>query len=49
LWDIIWRHNPALFPQGINLIIMDIVNNDATNNIELICPTNHYSNEFYNP
>ena len=49
LWDIICRPNPALFPQGINLIIMDIVNNDATNNIELICPTNHYSNEFYNP
>lgn len=49
LWDIICRPNPALFPQGINLIIMDIVNNDSTNNIELICPTNHYSNEFYNP
>jgi hypothetical protein len=49
LWDIICRPNPLLFSQGINLIIMDIVNNDATNNIELICPTNHYSNEFYNP
>jgi len=49
LWDIICRPNPALFSQGINLIIMDIVNNDSTNNIELICPTNHYSNEFYNP
>ena len=49
LWDIICRPNPALFSQGINLIIMDIVNNDSTNNIELLCPTNHYSNEFYNP
>jgi len=49
IWDIISRPNPRLFPQGINLIIMEIVNNDITNNIELICPTNHYSNEFYNP
>jgi len=49
LWDIICRPNPKLFQRGINLIIMEIVNNDATNNIELICPTNHYSNEFYNP
>jgi len=49
LWDIICKPNPQLFPQGINLIILEIVNNDTTNNIDLICPTNHYSNEFYNP
>ena len=49
LWDIICKPNPALFPKGMNLIIMEIVNNDITNNIELICPTNHYSNEVYNP
>jgi hypothetical protein len=49
LWDIICVPNPALFVKGLNLIIMEIVNNDITNNIELICPTNHYSNEIYNP
>ena len=48
LWDIICRPNPEIFLQGINLIILEIVNNDTTNNIDIICPTNHYSNEFYN-
>ena len=47
LWDIICSPNPNLFPSGINLIILDIPNNDITNNIEIICPSNHYSNEFY--
>jgi hypothetical protein len=32
---------------GINLIIFRISNNDITNNVELICPTNHYSNNLY--
>ena len=47
LWDIICSPNNALFSKGLNLIIIEIVNNDSTNNIELICPTNHYSSEFY--
>jgi hypothetical protein len=47
LWDIICKPNPKLFPQGINLVILEISNNDTTNNVELICPTNHYSSEFY--
>jgi len=49
LWDIICRPNPGIFSKGCNLIIMEIVNNDITNNVELICPTNHYSSEVYNP
>ncbi len=49
LWDIICRPNPGIFSKGCNLIIMEIVNNDITNNVELICPTNHYSSETYNP
>jgi len=49
LWDIICRPNPGVFSKGCNLIIMEIVNNDITNNVELICPTNHYSSESYNP
>lgn len=47
LWDIICKPNPKIFPQGINLVILEIANNDTTNNVELICPTNHYSSEFY--
>jgi len=47
LWDIICSSNIFIFPLGINLIIFRISNNDITNNVELICPTNHYSNSLY--
>ena len=47
LWDIISKPNPKLFTKGVNLIIFKIPNDDITNNVELLCPTNHYSNEFY--
>jgi len=47
LWDIICKPNEYLFQSGINLVILEIPENDITNNVELICPTNHYSNEFY--
>jgi hypothetical protein len=47
LWDIVCEANPKLFPQGLNLVILNIPNNDTTSNIEIVCPSNHYSNEFY--
>ena len=47
LWDIISMPNKYLFPTGINLVIFQIPNNDITNNVQLLCPTNHYSSEFY--
>ena len=40
LWDCICEDNPTLIRGGINLIILEIVNNDITENIKLICPTN---------
>jgi hypothetical protein len=43
LWDLICIPNKNLFEGGINLIILEIPENDTTNNIELVCPTNHYS------
>jgi hypothetical protein len=43
LWDIISLPNPQLFEKGINLIILNIPDNDITNNVDFICPTNHYS------
>jgi len=43
LWDLISIPNPFLFDAGINLIILEIPEDDSTNNIELVCPTNHYS------
>jgi hypothetical protein len=44
LWDIISRPNPKLFVDGLNLVILQISNRDITNNIEVLCPTNHYTN-----
>ena len=48
LWDIICKPNAKLFTQGINLIVLEIAYNDITDNINFICPTNHYSAELYN-
>ena len=36
-----------LFEEGINLLIFSNPNDDITNKIQLICPTNHYSDNFY--
>lgn len=47
LWDIITTPNKNLFPNGVNLVIFQIPNDDITNNIQILCPTNHYSTEFY--
>ena len=47
LWDLVCIPNPKLFEAGINLIILEIPENDITNNIELVCPTNHYSVHTY--
>ena len=47
LWDIISMPNKYLFPTGVNIVIFQIPNNDITNNVQLLCPTNHYSTEFY--
>ena len=47
LWDIICLPNPNLFPNGVNMILLEVVNNDTTNNVELICPTNVYSSSKY--
>ena len=49
LWDIFCMPNKNLFPNGVNLVIFQIPNDDITNNVQLLCPTNHYSNEFFEP
>ena len=46
LWDIITT-NTKIFPNGINMIILEIPEDDSSNNIDLVCPTNHYSNNAY--
>jgi hypothetical protein len=47
LWDIVTMPNKYLFPNGVNLVIFQIPDDDITNNVSLLCPTNHYSSEFY--
>ena len=47
LWDIISMPNKYLFPNGVNMVIFQLPKDDITNNVQLLCPTNHYSNEFY--
>ena len=47
LWDLVCMPNPGIFEEGINLIILEIPEDDATNNIELVCPTNHYTSHAY--
>ena len=35
-----------LFVNGLNLIILELPRNDITDNVNLLCPSNHYSNNF---
>ena len=44
LWDLICDKNKLLFPEGVNLIILEIPQDDITSNVNIICPTNFYSN-----
>lgn len=48
LWDIVSMPNKDLFPNGINLVIFEIPEDDVTGNVEIVCPTNHYSSVLYN-
>jgi hypothetical protein len=47
LWDIICIPNPLLFEKGLNLVVLEMPEDDITNNIDLACPTNHYSAHRY--
>ena len=50
IWDFVTKpkeNGGLLFNEGINLLLFSNPNDDMTNKIELICPTNHYSDDFY--
>lgn len=47
LWDAVIDNNPKLMRDGFNLVIMEIPDNDITNNVHMICPTNSYSSSNY--
>jgi hypothetical protein len=39
--------NQYLFPKGMNLVILQLPDDDITNNVQILCPTNHYAKSFY--
>jgi hypothetical protein len=47
LWDVVSTPNPNIFPKGINLVIMETPNNDTTDNVDVLCPTNAYSKNLF--
>jgi hypothetical protein len=47
LWDIVTQPNPKLFKNGNNIILIQIPDDDTTNNVQVICPTNAYSGEVF--
>lgn len=49
LWDMMVDANPRLMKDGLNLVICEMVDNDITDHIELLCPTNSYTSSIYNP
>ena len=46
LWDFVSNY---LYTSKINVVIFRIPDNDLTDNIEIICPTNHYSENIFDP
>ena len=49
MWEAFSMKNPKLMKNGLNLAILDIPQDDMTNNINLICPTSNYTIPIYDP
>jgi hypothetical protein len=47
LWDIVTSDDSKILSKGINLVIIEIIESDITDNIQILCPTNSYSDKFY--
>ena len=50
IWDFVCRpmdKGGVLFENGINMLILNSPDDDITDKIQLICPTNHFSDEFF--
>tara|TARA_B110000879_G_C11182879_1_gene519469 strand:- start:7 stop:5559 length:5553 start_codon:yes stop_codon:yes gene_type:complete len=47
MWDIVSSPDTGLFENGINIALIEIINNDITDNISLLCPTNSYSSQLF--
>lgn len=49
LWDIISSGELGIFGGPLNIVIMEIEDNDVTDNISLLCPTNSFKSKIYDP
>lgn len=47
LWDLVCNDNPNFFPKGLNLVIIEVPEDDITGNVNVICPSNHYSKTLF--
>jgi hypothetical protein len=47
LWDIITEDNPKITKNGINLVILEIAEDDVTDNISILCPSNTSANNVF--
>ena len=47
MWDIISSPDTGIFKQGINIALIEIIDNDITDNVSLLCPTNSYASKLF--
>lgn len=47
LWDLVCIPDDELFPKGLNLVILEMLDHDITSKVRLVCPTNHYRYPLY--
>jgi len=47
MWDIITSPDTGIFKDGINIALIEIIDNDITNNVSLLCPTNSYTPKMF--
>jgi len=49
LWDLVSTPHPSLFENGINLVVFKSPHTDTTDDLNVVCPTNHYTSRMYDP
>lgn len=49
IWDLVCHEQQKILIEPINLIILEFENNDITNNVSVVCPTNAYSKNVFDP
>ena len=48
IWDFICEPNEKLFTNGINLVILEMLKDDITSKVNIVCPTMNYKQPLYN-